>query len=43
MDEGTTVNASQIYGSHIGTPNNIGPIPHERETPVTAYGEQRGA
>ena len=26
VEEGTTVNASQIYGSHIGPHNNIGPF-----------------
>ena len=25
VDEGTTVNASQVYGSHLGPHNNIGP------------------
>ena len=26
VDEGTTVNASQVYGSHLGPHNNIGPF-----------------
>ena len=43
IDEGTTVNASQIYGSHIGPHNNIGPFTHVRVNTVTDYGVHLGA
>ena len=35
VEEGTTVNASQIYSSHIGPHNNIGPFTHVRVNTVT--------
>ena len=38
MDEGTTVNASQVYSSHLGPHNNIGPFTHVRINTVTGYG-----
>ena len=37
IDEGTTVNASQVYGSHIG------PFTHVRVNTVTDYGVHLGA
>ena len=40
---GTTVNASQVYGSHIGPHNNIGPFTHVRVNTVTDYGVHLGA
>ncbi len=40
---GTTVNASQIYGSKIGEKNNIGPFTHVRMNTVTDYGVHLGA
>ena len=40
---GTTVNASQIYGSRIGEKNNIGPFTHIRVNTVTDYGVHLGA
>ena len=43
MDEGTTVNASQVYGSHLGPHNNIGPFTHVRVNTVTDYGVHLGA
>jgi len=43
VDEGTAVNASQIYGSHIGPHNNIGPFTHVRVNTVTDYGVHLGA
>ena len=42
-DEGTTVNASQVYGSHLGPHNNIGPFTHVRVNTVTDYGVHLGA
>ena len=39
VDEGTTVNASQVYGSHLGPHNNIGPFTHVRVNTVTDYGD----
>ena len=41
--EGTTVNASQIYSSHLGPHNNIGPFTHVRINTVTGYGVHLGA
>ena len=43
VDEGTTVNASQVYGSHLGPHNNIGPFTHVRVNTVTDYGVHLGA
>ena len=43
IGEDTTVNASQIYGSHIGQGNNIGPFTHVRVNTVTDYGVHLGA
>ena len=43
MDEGTTVNASQVYSSHLGPHNNIGPFTHVRINTVTDYGVHLGA
>ena len=43
MDEGTTVNASQVYSSHLGPHNNIGPFTHVRINTVTGYGVHLGA
>lgn len=43
IGEGTTVNASQIYGSVIGPKNNIGPFTHVRVNTVTEYGVHLGA
>ena len=43
VEEGTTVNASQVYGSHLGPHNNIGPFTHVRVNTVTAYGVHLGA
>lgn len=43
IGEGTTVNASQIYGSSIGPKNNIGPFTHVRINTVTEYGVHLGA
>ena len=40
---GTTVNASQIYGSKIGEDNNIGPFTHVRVNTATDYGVHLGA
>ena len=40
---GTTVNASQIYGSRIGPHNAIGPFTHVRVNTVTDYGVHLGA
>ena len=37
------MNASQIYGSHIGPHNNIGPFTHVRVNTVTDYGVHLGA
>ena len=42
VDEGTTVNASQVYGSHLGPHNNIGPFTHVRVNTVTDYGVHLG-
>ena len=42
-DEVTTVNASQVYGSHLGPHNNIGPFTHVRVNTVTDYGVHLGA
>ena len=38
-----TVNASQVYGSHLGPHNNIGPFTHVRVNTVTDYGVHLGA
>ena len=43
VDEGSTVNASQVYSSHIGPHNNIGPFTHVRVNTVTDYGVHLGA
>ena len=43
VDEGTAVNASQVYGSHLGPHNNIGPFTHVRVNTVTDYGVHLGA
>ena len=43
VEEGTTVNASQVYGSHLGPHNNIGPFTHVRVNTVTDYGVHLGA
>ena len=43
VDEGTAVNASQVYGSHLGPHNNIGPFTHVRVNTVTVYGVHLGA
>ena len=43
VDEGTTVNASQVYSSHLGPHNNIGPFTHVRVNTVTDYGVHLGA
>ncbi len=43
MDEDTTVNASQVYSSHLGPHNNIGPFTHVRINTVTGYGVHLGA
>ena len=43
IDEGTTVNASQVYGSHLGPYNKIGPFTHVRVDTVTEYGVHLGA
>lgn len=40
---GSTINASQIYGSKIGAKNNIGPFTHVRVNTVTDYGVHLGA
>ena len=40
---GSTINASQIYGSKIGEKNNIGPFTHVRVDTVTDYGVHLGA
>jgi bifunctional UDP-N-acetylglucosamine pyrophosphorylase/glucosamine-1-phosphate N-acetyltransferase len=43
IGEGTTVNASQVYGSQLGAHNNIGPFTHVRVNTVTEYGVHLGA
>lgn len=43
IEEGTTVNASQVYSSHLGAHNNIGPFTHVRVGTVTDYGVHLGA
>ena len=43
VGEYTTVNASQVYGSHLGPHNNIGPFTHVRINTVTGYGVHLGA
>ena len=43
VDEGTTVIASQVYSSHLGPHNNIGPFTHVRINTVTGYGVHLGA
>lgn len=43
VGEGTTVNASQVYGSTLGAHNNIGPFTHVRVNTVTGYGVHLGA
>ncbi len=40
---GSTVNASQVYGSQIGPHNAIGPFTHVRANTVTDYGVHLGA
>ena len=39
----TTVNASQVYASHLGAGNKIGPFTHVRAGTVTEYGVHLGA
>ena len=43
VDAGSTINASQCYGSHIGPNNKIGPFTHVRINTVTGYGVHLGA
>lgn len=43
IDDNTTVNASQVYSSHLGPNNNIGPFTHVRAGTVTDYGVHLGA
>jgi len=43
VDAGSTINASQCYGSHIGPNNKIGPFTHVRVNTVTDYGVHLGA
>jgi bifunctional UDP-N-acetylglucosamine pyrophosphorylase/glucosamine-1-phosphate N-acetyltransferase len=43
VEAGTTVNASQVYASHLGPKNNIGPFTHVRAGTVTDYGVHLGA
>ena len=38
VDAGSTINASQCYGSHIGPNNKIGPFTHVRVGTKTAEG-----
>ena len=43
VDAGSTINASQCYGSHIGPNNKIGPFTHVRVGTKTAEGCHLGA
>ena len=43
LEENTTVNASQVYASHLGAGNKIGPFTHVRAGTVTEYGVHLGA
>lgn len=43
IEEGTTVNASQVYAAHLGAYNKIGPFTHVRADTVTDYGVHLGA
>ena len=43
VDAGSTINASQCYGSHIGPNNKIGPFTHVRINTVTGCGVHLGA
>ena len=43
VDAGSCVNASQVYSSHIGPNNKIGPYTHVRAGTVTDYGVHLGA
>ena len=43
VEENTTVNASQVYASHLGAGNKIGPFTHVRAGTVTEYGVNLGA
>ncbi len=43
VEDGTCVNASQVYSSHLGPHNNIGPFTHVRANTVTDYGVHLGA
>lgn len=43
VEEGSTVNASQCYASHLGPNNKIGPFTHVRAGTVTGAGTHLGA
>ena len=43
VEAGSTINASQCYGSHIGPNNKIGPFTHVRVGTKTAEGCHLGA
>lgn len=43
VEENTVVNASQVYASHLGAHNSIGPFTHVRVNTVTDYGVHLGA
>lgn len=43
VEENTTVNSSQVYASHLGAGNKIGPFTHVRAGTVTEYGVHLGA
>lgn len=43
LEENTTVNASQVYASHLGAGNKLGPFTHVRAGTVTEYGVHLGA